>query len=173
MKTGRSMGEVVFIDKGEMDQVPTAVREAFSKESGPIPQVALSDANGTKVYGTSNHKALVGGLDKALRDAKRALRDDLKGAPDKPATADAKSPPSSEPPPPGDIKVTEKNGEKDVTGAPLEQWKSSKGSTVVARVTRVSKFKVTLQTDKGKTVTLNQADLAAESYSRLQEIINP
>jgi hypothetical protein len=171
------MGEVVFVDNGETDKVPAAVREALNKESGAIPKVALSNATGDKVYGTASHKALVGGLDKALRDAKRAMRDDAKGAAPKPATADSKTAPASDsetPAAPGDIKVTaDKNGEKNVTGAPLEQWKNSKGTAVIAKVTRVSKTKLTLLTDKGKTVTINQADLAAESYSRLQEILNP
>ena len=177
MKTGRSMGEVVFIDQGEMEKAPEAVREAFAKESGPIPQVALSDANGTKVYGTANHKALVGGLDKALKDAKRAMRADTAGAPAKPAPAPAggDKPASGEAaaPTPGDIKITDKDGGKAVSGAPLESWKNTKGTAMVARVTHVTKTKVTLVTDKGRTVTVNQVDLAPESFERLQEILNP
>src|SRR5262245_30648271 len=143
MKSGRSMGEVVFIDKGEMDKVPSAVREAFSKQTGPIPQVALSNANGEKVYGTSNHTALVGGLDKALRDAKRAMRDDLKNAkPDaaaagggggKPSKSSESEPESGEAK--SAVKVTEKNGVKLVTGAPYEQWVSTKGVVIMARLT--------------------------------------
>jgi hypothetical protein len=168
------MGEVVFIDQGEMDKAPTAVREAFSKESGPIPQVALSNPEGTKVYGTSNHTALKGGLDKAMRDAKRAMRDDLSSNPSKPATtAAAKTASASESASSKDIKVTEKNGVKDVAGAPIEDWKSSKGTVITARLSSVSKYKITLVTDKGKTVTVNQSDLAADSFTRLQEIINP
>lgn len=171
------MGEVVFIDKGEMDKVPTAVREAFSRESGAIPQVALSDAGGTKVYGTANHEKLVGGLDKAMRTAKRALRDDVSGTPAKPATADSKSASDSESESGSEsksaIKVTEKNGVKQITGAPFEQWVSSKGVVIMARLTSVSKTKVTLANDKGKTFAVNQADLAEDSVKRLQEIINP
>jgi len=171
------MGEVVFIDKGEMDKVPTAVREAFSRESGPIPQVALSDPGGTKVYGTSNHTALVGGLEKAMRTAKRAMRDDLSPAPAKPAASASKPSSSSESDSGSEskpqIKVTEKNGVKQITGAPFEQWVSSKGVVIMARLTSVSKGKVTLATDKGKAFTVNQADLAEDSVKRLQEIISP
>ena len=170
------MGEVVFIDQGEMDKAPTAVREAFAKESGPIPHVALSDSSATKVYGTSNHTALKGGLDSALKLAKRALRDDLKnGTAPKADTAAAKTASagdSATAPAPGDIKITEKSGVKDITGAPLEAWKNSKGSSVTARLTRTSGVKVTLVTDQGKTITLNQSDLAPDSFTRLQEILS-
>jgi hypothetical protein len=167
------MGEVVFIDKGEMEQVPEAVREAFSKESGSIPHVALSDANGTKVYGTANHKALVGGLDKALKEAKRAMRADTSGAPAKPAANATEKPAVAESAGSGAIKLTDKNGGKEVTGAPLEEWKSAKGTALTARVTHVSKTKVTFVTDKGKSVTINQSELAPESFTRLQEIVSP
>jgi hypothetical protein len=180
MKTGRSMGEVVFIDKGEMDKVPGAVREAFSKQSGPIPQVALSTADGAKVYGTSNHTALVNGLDKALRDAKRAMRDDLKNAkPEAAAAGDSKPSSSSEPESESGsesksaIKVTEKNGVKLVAGAPFEQWVSTRGVVIMARLTSVSKTQVTLANDKGKTYTVKQADMSEDSVKRLQEILNP
>ena len=75
------MGEVVFIDQGESDKVPSAVREALSKVSGAIPHVALSDSTGTKVYGTSSHAALLKeGLNGALRDAKRAMHDDQRSS---------------------------------------------------------------------------------------------
>jgi len=170
------MGEVVFIDKGEMDKAPSAVREAFSKESGSIPHVALSNASGTKVYGTSNHKALVGGLSMAMRDAKRAMKADVSGATDsKPAETSTKSPSAGDSasdtaPPPGDIKITESKGVKDISGAPLEEWVNSRGTKVIARLTRTTATKVTLQTDKGKTIILNQSELAPDSYKRVQEI---
>jgi len=172
------MGEVVFVDSqttGDMDKVPEQVRSALGRESGSLPIVALSNADGSKVYGTASHDALLGGLDKALRDAKRAMRDDQKGNPSttaatKPkASSDAAEESASVKP--ADIKITEKNGAKDITGAPLEQWTSSKGSSVVARVTKVAGAKVTLLTDKGKSVTLGQADLAPASFERLQEIL--
>lgn len=169
------MGEVVFIDQGEMDKAPAAVREALSKETGPIPQVALSDSSGTKVYGTSNHTALKGGLDTALRTAKRAMRDDMKNG-TTPKAAETATRPSSAgagaSAAPADIKVTEKNGVKDITGAPLEAWTNAKGTAVTARLTRLSGVKVTLVTDQGKTVALSQADLAPESFTRLQEILS-
>jgi len=175
IKQGRSMGEVVFIDQGEMDKAPAAVREAFGKESGPIPHVALSDASATKVYGTSNHSALKGGLDSALKLAKRAMREDMKNGTAPKATETAAKPASagdSAAAPLADIKITEKSGVKDVTGAPLEAWTNSKGTSITARLTRTSGVKVTLVTDQGKTVTLNQADLAPDSFTRLQEILS-
>lgn len=174
LKTGRSMGEIVFIDQGEMEKAPAAVREAFSKESGPIPQVALSDASATKVYGTANHSTLKKGLASAMKTAKRALGEDLRNgtAPKaetaKPATAGD----SASAPAPGDIKITEKSGVKDISGAPLEAWTNSKGTSITARLTRTSGVKVTLVTDQGKTITLNQSDLAADSFTRLQEILS-
>src|SRR5262245_44694676 len=142
LKTGRSMGELVFIDStatGDMDKVPSAVKDALNSQSGPIPKVALSDATGAKVYGTASHTQLKGGLDKAMKEAKRAWREDVKnGMTPKPAAqttksassesaSEAKSEASSDP------VVTEKNGSKEITGAPLEQWTSSKGSSVTAR----------------------------------------
>ena len=170
------MGEVVFIDSqatGDMDKVPAAVKEALSKQSGALPQVALSDAAGTKVYGTAAHEQLKGGLDKALRDAKKAMKSDQSGTPvAKPAaTARPAASTGNNPEPAGDPKVTEKNGTKEVANAPLEQWTSSKGTSVTARLTKVVGVKVTLVTDAGKTVTLGQADLAPASYERLQEIL--
>ena len=160
-----------------MDKAPEAVREAFAKESGSIPHAALSDANGTKVYGTANHKALIAGVDKALKDAKRAFRADQSGAPapaTKPAPADSKDAPAKDAAPagPAEVKVTEKNGEKTVAGAPLEEWKNAKGTAIVARLTRVTKTKATLVTDKGKTITINQSELAPESLTRMQEILS-
>lgn len=170
------MAEVVFIDQGEMDKVPTAVREAFAKESGPIPHVALSDSSGTKVYGTSNHTVLKNGLDKALRTARRAMRDDMKNG-TSPKTADTAAKPSSSgssaTDSTGDTKVTVKNGVKEITGAPMEEWTSSKGTLITARITRFSGFKITLVTNQAKTLTLNQTDLSEDSLKRLQEIINP
>ena len=75
-------------------------------------------------------------------------------------------------PVPGDIKITEKSGVKDITGAPLEAWTNSKGTSITARLTRAAGVKVTLVTDQGKTITLNQSDLAADSFTRLQEILS-
>jgi hypothetical protein len=176
------MGELVFIDTettGDMEKVPEAVKQALNSQSGPIPKVALSDATGSKVYGTASHTELKGGLDKALKLAKRAQREDAKnGTAAKPSTAPGKSESAetteskdkdasvSEP------VVTEKNGVKEVAGAPLEQWTSSKGASITARVTKVAGAKVTLLTDKGKSITVGQADLAPESYQRLQEILS-
>ena len=180
LKTGRSMGEVVFIDKGEMDKAPTAVKEALSGDSGPIPKVALSNADGSKVYGTANHTALKNGLAPALKEAKRAMKADvLPGSSGlKPAEPPAtKSPsagdsaPASDSAPAAEIKITEKNGVKDIAGAPLEQWTSSKGTQITARLTRSSGAKITLVTDQGKAITLNQSDLAPDSFKRFQEII--
>ena len=76
------MGELVFVDSkatGDMDKVPDAVKQALSSQSGPIPKVALSDATGSKVYGTASHTELKGGLEKAMKDAKRALKADMAG----------------------------------------------------------------------------------------------
>src|SRR5688572_26914533 len=175
LKTGRTMGEVVFVDQGEMDKAPKAVKEALSGDSGPIPKVALSNADGTKVYGTANHTALKNGLAGAMKDAKRAMKADVTTGSSglKPAETPAKSPSASagDSAPTDDIKITEKNGVKDITGAPLEQWTSSKGTQVTARLTRTSGAKITLVTDQGKTITLNQSDLAADSFKRLQEIV--
>jgi len=178
LKTGRSMGEVVFIDQGEMDKAPTAVKEAFSGDSGPIPKVALSNADGSKVYGTANHSTLKNGLAGAMKDAKKAMKADVTtGSGLKPAATPAKSPsagdtaPTGDSAPAADIKITEKNGVKDITGAPLEQWTSSKGTQITARLTRTSGAKITLVTDQGKTITLNQSDLAPDSFKRFQEII--
>ena len=39
-----------------------------------------------------------------------------------------------------------------------------------AVLTRATGTKVTLQTDKGKLITLNQSELAPESFKRVQEI---
>jgi hypothetical protein len=176
IKAGRSMGEVVFIDSQtstEMDQVPAAVKEALSNQSGPIPKVALSNAAGDKVYGTAAHDTLKGGLDKALKDARRAMRED-KNPSTVPAAAKTESktePSASAPAGPAELKITEKNGVKDIAGAPFEQWTNTKGTAITARVTKVTGTKVTLLTDKGKAITIAQADLAKESYDRLQEIL--
>jgi hypothetical protein len=183
LKTGRSMGELVFIDSdttGDMDKVPDAVKQALSSQSGPIPKVALSDATGAKVYGTASHTELKGGLAAALKDAKRAMREDQNpkgGIAPKTAAPAAKSgssetPAETTPASVGDPVVTEKNGSKEVTGAPLEQWTSSKGTSITARLTKVAGTKVTLVTDKGKPITLGQAELAPASYQRLQEILS-
>jgi hypothetical protein len=170
IKQGRGMGEVVFVDSGtsDMDSLPDAVKQAFSSESGNLPKVALSNASGDKVYGTSSHKALLGGLDKALRDAKRAMKADTTpgAAPAKPAAAAAGKTPAA-----SDIKVTDKGGSKEITGAPVEEWVSSKGTKLSARLTRVAGAKLTFVTDANKTITVNQTDLAPESFQRLQEII--
>lgn len=173
------MGELVFVDSkatGDMDKVPDAVKQALSSQSGPIPKVALSDATGSKVYGTASHTELKGGLEKAMKDAKRALKADMAGgtAP-KPAAASKTEPAadkeSSTPATASDPVVTEKNGVKDVANAPLEQWTNSKGTSITAKLTKVAGTKVTLVSDKGKAITLGQADLAPESYTRLQEIL--
>ena len=177
LKTGRSLGEIVFVDTqatGEMDNVPTAVKDALSRQGGPIPKVALSNASGDKVYGTASHTELKGGLDKAMKDAKRAMREDKNGTPPaaKPATvakSDDKS--SAAEPASTEMKVTDKNGVKEITGAPLEQWTNAKGTALTAKVTRVTGTKVTLLTDKGKSITIAQVELAKESFDRLQEII--
>lgn len=175
------MGEVVFIDSkttGDMDKVPEAVKTALRNQSGSLPQVALSDSTGAKVYGTASHAELKGGLDKALKDAKRAMREDQRnGTAPAAGAAPAAKPNGSETPAesssagPGETKVVDNKGTKEITGAPLEQWTSSKGSSVTARITKVAGPKVTLVTDKGKTITLGQADLAPASYERLQEIL--
>jgi hypothetical protein len=177
IKAGRSMGEVVFIDSQtstEMDQVPTAVKEALSSQSGPIPKVALSNAAGDKVYGTAAHDTLKGGLDKALKDARRAMREDKNpsAAPAAAKTETPTKPSDSTPAGPAEVKITEKNGVKDIAGAPLEQWTNTKGTAITAKVTKVTGTKVTLLTDKGKAITIAQADLAKESYDRLQEILS-
>lgn len=174
------MGELVFVDQnttGDMEKVPDAVRQALSSQAGPIPKVALSDATGGKVYGTASHTELKGGLEKALKDAKRALRADLQGGTTPKAAAGARTEPSdgkesSTPTGPSDPVITEKNGTKDVANAPLEQWTNSKGTSITAKLTKVTGSKVTLVTDKGKAVTLPQAELAPESYTRLQEILS-
>ena len=169
------MGEVVFIDSGEMDKVPAAVREALNNESGSIPKVALSNSSGEKVYGTASHKALLGGVDKALKDAKRAMKADTSpaGAPPKPAAADSKESSSDSAPSTAEIKVTDKGGgTKEIAGAPLEDWVSSKGTKLNARLTKISGAKVTLVTDAKKTITVNQTDLSTESFQRLQEILS-
>jgi hypothetical protein len=180
MKQGRSMGEIVFIDSAtssEMENVPAAVKEALSKQGGPIPKVALSNASGDKVYGTASHTELKGGLDKALKDARRAMREDKSGASStaaaKPAAGktESKESESSAPSAPAELKVTDNKGVKDITGAPLEQWTNTKGTSLTAKVTKVTGTKVTLVTDKGKAITIAQADLAKESYDRLQEIL--
>jgi len=176
IKAGRSMGEVVFIDSQtstEMDQVPSAVKEALNSQSGALPKVALSNAAGDKVYGTAAHDTLKGGLDKALKDARRAMRED-KGGSTAPAESktEAKAESSdSAAAGPAEIKVTDNKGVKDVTGAPFEQWTNTKGTAITAKVTKVTGTKVTLLTDKGKAITIAQADLAKESYDRLQEIL--
>ena len=179
LKTGRSMGELVFVDTkttGDMDKVPDAVKQALSSQSGPIPKVALSDAAGTKVYGTASHTELKGGLEKALKEAKRAFKADQQGAGTAPKTATAAKTEtpgkeSSTPAGPSEPVVTDKNGTKEVANAPLEQWTNSKGTSITAKLTKVAGTKVTLVTDKGKAVTLGQADLAPDSYTRLQEIL--
>jgi len=179
MKQGRSMGEIVFIDSGtssELDSVPAAVKEAIIKQGGPLPRVALSNASGDKVYGTACHTELKGGLDKALKEARRAMREDKSGssstAAAKPAdTKPASGAESADPSSPGELKVTDNKGGKEVTGAPLESWTSTKGTSITAKVTKVTGTKVTLVTDKGKTITIAQADLAKESCDRLKEII--
>ncbi len=178
LKTGRSMGELVFVDStatGDMDKVPAAVKQALSSQSGPIPKVALSDAAGSKVYGTASHTELKGGLDKALKEAKRAQRADLAGTPApsavaKPAASAGKEP-SDSPAGSSNPVVTEKNGSKEVANAPLEQWTNSKGTGITAKLTKVAGTKVTLVTDKGKAITLGQSELAPESFARLQEIL--
>lgn len=180
LKTGRSMGEMVFIDSdttGDMDKVPDAVKQALSSQSGPIPKVALSDATGTKVYGTASHTELKKGLANALKLAKRAQREDAKGetASKSAAAASAKTESSgtseSKTESSSDPVITEKNGTKEVAGAPFEQWTSSKGTSITARLSKVAGTKVTFLTDKGKAITLAQADLAPASYQRLQEIL--
>jgi hypothetical protein len=179
------MGELVFIDStatGDMDKVPEAVKTALNGQEGPIPKVALSDATGAKVYGTASHTELKGGLATAMKAAKRALLADQKaGTAPKAEAATAKSDSSStesesgasssSSSSPGNPVVTEKNGAKEITGAPLEQWTSSKGSSVTARLTKVTGTKVTFVTDKGRTITLGQAELAPASYQRVQEIL--
>ena len=171
------MGEVVFIDSQtstEMDSVPAAVKEALSKQSGSLPKVALSNALGDKVYGTAAHDTLKGGLDKALKEARRALREDKNGTAPAAAPA-AKTEPKAESsdaaPAASEIKVTDNKGVKDITGAPLEQWTNTKGTSLTAKVTKVAGTKITLLTDKGKAITIAQADLTKESYDRLQEIL--
>ena len=71
-----------------------------------------------------------------------------------------------------EIKVTDNKGVKDITGAPLEQWTNTKGTSLTAKVTKVTGTKVTMLTDKGKAITIAQADLTKESYDRLQEILS-
>jgi hypothetical protein len=179
LKDGSSMGEVVFVDQGESGGVPAAVREALNKSSGSIPRVALSDGTATKVYGTSDHAVLVkAGLTGALRDAKRAMRDDQKNGPGPKtaagtgADADSSSaaPAGGAPPSPG-IKVTEKNGVKIVAGAPIEKWTSFKGTSIMARVTQVSGYQVTMVSDKGKTLTLDKTYLTTDGVARLEKIL--
>src|SRR5688572_26920356 len=125
LKTGRSMGEMVFIDTettGDMDKVPDAVKQALNGQDGPIPKVALSDATGSKVYGTASHTELKGGLAAALKNAKRAMRDDQNpkgGVAPKTAAPAAKSGSTesaaeSAPAAIGDPVVTVKNGAKEV-----------------------------------------------------------
>ncbi len=175
IKAGRSMGEVVFIDSQastEMDQVPAAVREALNSQSGSIPRVALSNAAGDKVYGTAAHDTLKGGLSNALKDARRAMRED-KNPSAAPATAKTEPrPDSSGSSGPAEIKVTGNKDARDVAGAPFEQWTNTKGTSITAKVTKVTSTKVTLLTDKGKAITIAQAELAKESYDRLQEILS-
>ena len=173
------MGELVFVDSntsGDMDKVPDAVKQALSSQSGPIPKVALSDATGSKVYGTASHTELKTGLDKALKDAKRAFKADQAGGTAPKTAAATKTETagkeSSTPAGPSDPVVTDKNGTKEVANAPLEQWTNSKGTSVTAKLTKVAGTKVTLVTDKGKAITLGQADLAPDSYTRLQEILS-
>jgi hypothetical protein len=173
------MGEVVFVDQGELDKIPSAVRDALSKESGAIPHVALSDGAGTKVYGTSSHATLLKeGLSGALRQAKRAMRDDQRTAgtpaPEVKSASDPEPAPSSTASgsaPPDGIRVVEKSGAKEVTGAPLEKWTSSKGTQITARLTRVSGNLFTLVNDKGKTITVTERDLNAVSAERVHEIL--
>jgi hypothetical protein len=73
--------------------------------------------------------------------------------------------------PPDGIRVVEKSGAKEVTGAPLEKWTSSKGTQITARLTRVSGNLFTLVNDKGKTITVTERDLNAVSLDRVHKIL--
>jgi hypothetical protein len=180
LKDGRSLGEVVFVDQGESGQVPLAVRDALTKSSGSLPRVALSDSSGIKVYGTSDHAALLKeGLDGAMRNAKRAMRDDQKNGPAPKSAAGTESDVASSPvvssttppAPSGSIKVVDKNGAKEILGAPLEKWTSYKGSTITARVIKVSAYQITMVSDAGKTLTLDKTYLSTDSTARLERIL--
>jgi hypothetical protein len=164
LKEVRSIGEVVFVDRGESDKVPESVR---SQLSGSIPVVVIVDPKAEKVYGRYDHAILkTRDFNSIFRQAKKELREDLKNA--GATTAGPASAADSETPASGT--TGKAAGPTRYADLPFETWESLQGTTIEAKVEDIRGDEVTLRTRDGRRITLKQIQLSSPSLKRLREI---
>lgn len=168
LKEVRSIGEVVFIDSGESDKAPESVR---SQLTGSIPIVVIADPKGEKVYGRFDHSTLkTKDFSSIFRKAKKDLREDLKNgtgiAASEPRSGESGEPSSGAGTPPSGLKP---QGGSKFANLPYEKWESLKGATIEAKIEDVRGEEVTFKTRDGRTIKINQLQLAGDSLRRVKK----
>lgn len=164
---------IVDINK-ETGQLPPLVAKAYREAGGAMPIVILADPGLTKIYGTYSHPQLKGqNYRDIFRDAKRAISADIKektfnitlekpgrsGEKTATTTATAATTPAS----PGVEKPvpTVKKDIIKIDNPTMKSWKSSRGSTIEAKLVEVEDKKTfVLVTSGGQTLRVTGDQLS-------------
>ncbi|MGI8601446.1 MAG: hypothetical protein ACR2OZ_00440 [Verrucomicrobiales bacterium] len=161
MKELRSNAVVVLVNSqnSEYGKVPKPVQEGYrSPDAGKhIPITVVTDPKIEKVIAVVGYDAQKEKGDRALREAERELKKFL-AAP--PSEETALTPTSNASP-----------QEHAFSDLPVEPWKSGAGSSLQARLTRVSGNSVSLVAADGRTISITRDQLHADSQKRLDDLI--
>lgn len=167
----------VIVDIGkETGQLPPAISKAFREAGGAMPIVILADPAMTKIYGSYNHSTLKGqDYRKIFRDAKRSVSADIKEKTFNTSLGDPKK--ATEPKeekkdaPATTAKTSEDKDIITLEDPEMKSWKSSKGTTIQAKLISVEDEKTfVLQTGTGKTIRITGDKLSLASLIEAKKL---
>lgn len=174
-KENRSTGKIVIVDctKSDLQKLPKTVQDAFAGKGNTWPKVVISDPAMTKIYGAYSYADLKPQEYRGLfRDARRAFDKDAdadllatpgEAKPEAEEAGDDEKPASAEQPADDDA---------DFEPSDYESWKSSKGSTIQARLVAVDgKGRYVFETRSGKKIPVDPWKLQDASRKRAEAVV--
>ncbi len=148
-----SFSQSVVVDVSETVALPALVKNAYRTGGASIPIVIFTDPAMTKIYGRYDHPGMeTQKYDTIFKDTKTEIRTALKEggfdlgefAPKVAKTKDAK----------------------------VEDWISSKGTTIKAKLVGIEDEKIFLfETAAGKTIRATSAQLSKESIEKAKQMV--
>ena len=143
----------VIVDTSESAALPSLVKNAYRTGGASIPIVIFTDPGMTKIYGTYNHPKMKGqNYGQIFADTKDKIRASLReGTFDLGAAAPKLA---------------------KTKGAKVEDWISSKGTTIKAKLVGIEDDKIFLfETEAGKAIRATAAQLSKESVEKAKKMV--
>lgn len=165
---------LVDLDKGEADNVPAMVRDAYRAAGGSMPIAVVTDPGVSKVYGAYSHGDLRSrNFRQIFNDARRDFRRD-NGDGSIPKVADVRS---------GNVTPGASSGDaedgampapaatSDFSATGFASWTSAQGSTIEARINGVDGDRILFLLRDGRQIPVAADQLDTASLDRARETI--